>query len=134
MRYITKQYRYKRGFKNWLSNWWDETKVEFKVFWDFKYKKERKRKKSLLKTGEMEKIPVEKAVKKDVKNMSYSANAHTSAMKYVKTKGGAVVVTPASMRDIRKDYKDAELVEARIKSHADVENNYCRDRERLPQG
>ena len=116
MKYKIKSYR--RG--NWTSrslDFWDDVKVRFLNFWDFKYKKERKEKKAMLKQGEMEKIPIKKAINKDVKEMGYKPNSYSSSMKYVKTKGGAVVVTPASMRDIRKDYENAELVKARIKSH-----------------
>jgi len=118
---------YSHGFKVKVLDWWDNTKTSFFVFWDFKYKKERKAKKALLKPGQMERIPVEKAVNKDVNNMGYKANSQTSSMKYVKTKGGAVVVTPASMRSIRADYKDSELVEARIKSHADLKEQNGHD-------
>jgi len=121
---VTK-YVAENGFKVKLLDWWDEKKTSFCVFWNFKYKKERKIKKTLLKAGEMEKIPVEKAVKKDVKEMGYKAQSYQSnPMKYVKTKGGAVVVTPASMRQIRNDYQGGELVEARIKSHEALQEEY----------
>ena len=111
------QHRTVREFKIKALDWWDNLKISFIVFWDFKYKRKRKENKKLLKDGDVEKIPVKRAVKKDVKEMSYSADQTSNSMKYVKTKSGAVVVTPASMREIRRDYKDCELVEARIKSH-----------------
>jgi len=124
IKYILKKHNHKKGLKNWSLDWWDNTKTSFCVFWDFKYKRERKRKKKLLKAGEMERIPLEKAISKDVKNMGYRANPAMNSMKYVKTKGGAVVVTPASLRAIKEDYKDAELVEARIKSHDALKEEY----------
>jgi len=110
--------------KDKLLDFFDDVKIRFFNFWDFKYRKIRKQKKAMLKEGEMEKIPVKKAVSKDVKEMGYKPNFSSQSMKYVKTKGGAVIVTPESMRSIRKVYEDAELVEARIKSHQQLIDDY----------
>ena len=100
------------GFKDRFFDWLDNSKISFKNFFDFKYKKERKNK--VLDIGELDRVPVEKAVKKDEKNLSRDMG-QSSQMKYVKTKSGAVVVTPASLRNIRKDYEGAVIVDAALK-------------------
>ena len=102
-----KKYKIER-FYNWLDNIW----VSLKNFFDFEYKKERKQK--VLKIGELDRVPVEKAIEKDMKTIGRPLGGSQS-MKCVKTKSGAVVVTPASLRSIRKDYEGAEIVESKIK-------------------
>ena len=59
--------------------------------------------------GELKEIPVDYVTESDLNNMS------RKNMSCVKTKSGAVVVTPQSAREIRKNYKDASIVDSFIK-------------------
>lgn len=130
MKFKVTQYQHKRTFKTKILDWWDDISTRFLVFWDFKYRINRKRKKAQRQDGELESIPVSKTTNKDVNQMSYHPNACGNSMKYIRTKGGAVVVTPASIREIRNDYKDCEFVEAAIKE-AD-ENELYQENELYP--
>jgi len=116
----------------------DEYKVRVKNFFDLKYRWKRWTKK--LAIGELDRVPVSKAVAKDIDEFSYNRmggvdnnftpeaieavkkinpdtriGQESGKMKYIKTKSGRVIVTPASIRQIRELYPDAEIVDAPIK-------------------
>ena len=59
--------------------------------------------------GELKEIPVDYVTESDLNSMS------RKNMACVKTKSGVVVVTPQSAREIRKNYKDASIVDSFIK-------------------
>ena len=105
-----------RRFKENVLDRVDDYKVRFKNFFDFKYKKERKK---LVEEGETDRVPIKKATIKDVGYLSRK-NSSGQVMNCVKTKSGAVVVVPGSSRNLRGqvssgELNDGEIVESLIK-------------------
>ena len=99
-------------FKEKLLDKIDDYKIRAKNIFDFKYKKERKNKK--LEEGVMDRVPVKNATIKDIENLSRQSNTGQT-MNCVKLKSGVTVVVPGSARSIRKEFKDATIVESLIK-------------------
>ena len=59
--------------------------------------------------GELKEIPIDYVTEEDLTTLS------RDNMNCVKTKGGTVVVTPQSAREIRKNYKGGSVVDSMIK-------------------
>ena len=89
--------------------------IKFKRFFSLKYHRSQKEnKRNHKEKGELNKLNVEYATKKDLQKLGRHGNS--SSMNYVKTKSGAVVVVPGlNPQAIAKQYKNGIIMEAMIK-------------------
>jgi hypothetical protein len=119
-------YRFKRFLKRkFVSK--EDFKLRIKNFFDHKYRKKRKEQQKYAKeTYTMDRVPVERATSTDGGNLCRPVGNNThieSKMKCIKLKSGRVVVTPATLDQIRRNpmYEGAVLVESRVKSDDDLD-------------